>query len=186
MPATHLLGVCNDPASHVFQKWGVVPGTMGSCGFQLLVPTASNYMLTPVLGCLLALRTSSMPQVSSALCAHASVTLLSRSLSSSYSLQPDSSSMHCPAVTFCCIFLLQWPDSPFCPAATAANVPLSQTASYTFASAGYVPMGLNFISRKSSEAGVSASFVALLLLLCVGLRSDAVHLLSDSCTFMQR
>ena len=94
---------------HMCSRNGVLfPGTMGSCGFQSLVPTASSCMLTPVLGCLLALRTSSMPQVSPVLDAHASVTLLIRSLSSSYSLQPYSSSMHCPAVTFCsfcCVFL---------------------------------------------------------------------------------
>ncbi|KAL0033712.1 hypothetical protein WJX77_002073 [Trebouxia sp. C0004] len=38
--------------------------------------------------------------------------------------------------------------------ANAANVAISQSVSYTFATPGYVPVGLNFISRKSSEAGV--------------------------------
>jgi len=41
-------------------------------------------------------------------------------------------------------------------AATAADVPLSMSADYTFASAGFVPVGLNFVSRKSTEAGVSS------------------------------
>ncbi|KAL0029656.1 hypothetical protein WJX79_011109 [Trebouxia sp. C0005] len=38
--------------------------------------------------------------------------------------------------------------------ANAANVAISQSVSYTFATPGYVPVGLNFVSRKSSEAGV--------------------------------
>ena len=47
----------------------------------------------------------------------------------------------------------------------SGNQAVATTATYTFATAGYTPVGLNFVSKKSAQAGVSCLLMSLVLLL---------------------